>query len=532
MELVRKTIGECFIERAEKSPDKIAVESDEQNYTWKELDDLSNLLAVRLSRIGVVKGSHAAIWSTNSPNWIITFLALIKLGAVPILINTCYSIEELEHVLNYADVEYVFYGEGYKKVIYEDLVTVLKENLKERVKNWIYIGRDEKRHWMTKQSFVYVEGMKKSIGSVLEKQKQIMPEDTAVMMFTSGTTAMPKGVLLSHYNLVNNSLETCEHMKWGEEDKMLIAVPMFHCFGITSSLLSSIHAGFIMHVIEYYKTLTVLRAIQDYQCTLLNGVPSMFQAMIRNPQRSDYNLSSLRKGIIAGSPISPEEYMKIRKSIPNLILHASYGQTETSPCVSIGDVGDSDVENANTAGRIIQGCETGIFDLETGQQVPVDVIGEIRVRGYNVMQGYYNLPEETRNTIDENGWLHTGDLGYLNERRFLYVTGRIKDMIIRGGENISPREIEEIIKRYPGIQDVKVIGLPIEVLQEMVVACIVPKKGVVVSSQGLLLYLEKHLAYYKIPAQVVCFDSLPKTASGKIMTEKLKQQAAEAIGMK
>ena len=521
MRLIKKTIAECLRSRVKESGDKIALEADEQRYTWKDLDTLSDYMVGRMLSCGIRKGTHVGIWSTNSPNWIIVFLALTKIGAVPILLNTCYSTEEMAKVLRYADVEFVYYGEGYKKLVYEDMVVQLKDELQDQVKRWIYIGRDTARRWMTEESFVFAERMKKVTKEIGGYIRKVSPEDTAAILFTSGTTAMPKGVMLSHYNLVNSSLETCEHMKWGADDKMLIAVPLFHCFGITSSLLSSIHTGFCMHVIEYYKTVTVLRSVQDYHCTLLNGVPSMFLAVVNNPLHKEYDLSSLRRGIIAGSPLSPEDYMLIRREIPSLVLHASYGQTETSPCVSIGDVGDSDEDNAHSAGQVIRHCEVAIMGND-GKQVPVGTDGEICVRGYNVMQGYYHLPEATAKAID------TGDLGHVDARNFLYVTGRIKEMIIRGGENISPREIEAAILKYPGIREVKVIGLPAAVLQEMIVACIVPEEGTTISNAGLMTHLENHLAY-KLPAHIVRMDALPVNASGKIMLGELKKQAAEII---
>ena len=334
--------------------------------------------------------------------------------------------------------------------------------------------------------------------------------------------------MLSHYSLVNSALEICSHMGWEESDKMMIAVPLFHCFGLTASLLTSIHTGCCMHTVEYYKTITVLQTVQKHHCTVLNGVPSMFLAITRNPAHKDYDLSSLRNGIIAGSPVSEEEYDAIRREIPGLLLHASYGQTETAPCVSISDVGDSATERATTAGRVLRHCEVRILapdgaSLQTGED------GEICVRGYNVMQGYYHLPEETAKTIDADGWLHTGDMGHLDGRNFLYITGRIKEMIIRGGENISPREIEQVIWHYPGIRDVTVIGLPTEVLQEMIVACIIPEEGMTIGNAGLMTYMENHLAYYKLPAHIVRMEAFPMNASGKVMLGELKKKAAEII---
>lgn len=528
MRLIKKTIAECLRSRVRESADRIALEADRQQYTWRDLDTLSDYMVGRMLSCGIKKGTHVAIWSTNSPNWIIVFLALSKIGAVPVLLNTCYSTEELEKVIRYADAEFVYYGEGYKKLVYEDMVAHLSVKLEGTVKRWIYIGRDTERHWMTEKSFVFAERMKKATKEIGGYIRQVKPEDTAAILFTSGTTAMPKGVMLSHYNLVNSALELCSHMGWAATDKILIAVPLFHCFGLTASLLASIHAGCCMHTIEYYKTLTVLKTVQEHRCTLLNGVPSMFLAIIRNPVHTEYDLSSLRNGIIAGSPVSEEEYYAIRREIPGLILHASYGQTETSPCVSISDVEDSEKERATTAGRLLRHCEVRIAGPD-GSWLSSDQDGEICVRGYNVMQGYYRLPEETAKVIDAEGWLHTGDLGHLDARNFLYITGRMKEMIIRGGENISPREIEQVVQSYPGIREVKVIGLPAEVLQEMIVVCIIPEEGLTISNAGLMTHMENHLAYYKLPAHIVRMDVFPMNASGKVMLGELKKQAAEII---
>ena len=423
MRLIKKTIAECLRSRVRESADRIALEADKQQYTWRDIDTLSDYMVGRMLSCGIKKGTHVAIWSTNSPNWIIVFLALSKIGAVPVLLNTCYSTEELEKVIRYADAEFVYYGEGYKKLVYEDMVAHLSVKLEGTVKRWIYIGRDTERHWMTEKSFVFAERSKKATKEIGGYIRQVKPEDTAAILFTSGTTAMPKGVMLSHYNLVNSALELCSHMGWAAEDKMLIAVPLFHCFGLTASLLASIHAGCCMHTIEYYKTLTVLKTVQEHRCTLLNGVPSMFLAIIRNPVHTEYDLSSLRNGIIAGSPVSEEEYYAIRREIPGLILHASYGQTETSPCVSISDAADSEKERATTAGRVLRHCEVRILAPD-GARLQTGEDGEICVRGYNVMQGYYHLPEETAKTIDADGWLHTGDMGYVTPEGVVFTLTR------------------------------------------------------------------------------------------------------------
>lgn len=529
MELVNKTIGMCLAERAAQSPEHTAVETEDRTYTWRELDEISDYLAVRMDAAGIRRASMVGIWGTNTADWIITFLAAQKLGAAAVLLNTSYCEEELEEILRYADVEYLYYGRGYKKAAYESIAEKLKERMADKPCVWIPMEPGRDGGPLTEDSFTDEEKSEAALLHLKQLKAKVKDRDLAAILFTSGTTSIPKGVMLSHYSLVNSSLETCEHMKWQESDKMLIAVPMFHCFGITSSLLSSIHCGFVMHLNEYYRSVTVLQTVQKYRCTLLNGVPSMFLALIKNRDFEKYDISSLRSGIIAGSPISREEYMMIRRKIPSLKLHASYGQTETSPCVSIGDVEDTDEENAAAAGRVIAHTSVRIADISDGHVLERGKDGEIQVKGYNIMMGYYKLPEVTKRTIEPDGWLHTGDLGYLDEQNFLYVTGRIKEIIIRGGENISPVEIENAVKGYPGIENVKVVGVPAQVLQEQIAACVTLKEGVELDEKQLVKYMKGRVAHYKVPEYVLVFDALPMNASGKILLKPLKEEAADRV---
>ncbi len=529
MNLLSKTIGDCFTERVSCTPDKLAIVYWDMKYTWSELDQLSDYLAVRMVSLGIEKGDHVGIWSVNTPNWIITFLALTKIGAITVPMNTCYQEIELLGIIRYSDIKYMYYGDGYKKLKYDSMIQIIKGELDGQVKRWISIGRDIEGKWLSDYSFSPSEKSLKAVNAIRNGKQRVSPYDTAILLFTSGSTSTPKGVLLSHYSLVNNAMETVMHMAWTSNDKMLIAVPLFHCFGITSGLLSSIHSGCIMHLIKYFKTQKVLEHIERYSCTVLNGVPSMFLAMIRNSNYKEYNISSLQSGIIAGSPLSPQEYTSICNTISNIRLHQSYGQTETSPCVSIIDEDDSCEKKTFSTGKIISHVKVRIVDINSNGPMRAGKIGEIQVQGYNVMQGYYKLPEESVPIITKDGWLRTGDLGYLDTDGYLYITGRLKEMIIRGGENISPQEIEGCVKECPYIQNVKVVGIPAEVLQEMIVACVIMEQGILLDEELIKAHLASKLAYYKIPAYVLSFPAFPMSTSGKIQIPELKQKVIERL---
>lgn len=529
MELVKRTIGDCLTLRAKQSPDKIAIEYWDKSYTWEELDRITDYMAVRMSAFGMVKGDHVGIWSVNTPNWIITFLALEKLGAIPVLINTCYRECELRRIIEYADIRYMYYGDGYKSMMYLPVVEQLQAREWCRVERWIPIGRDSEGKWLTDRSFFTAEKSRKELTRLSRLRNQIRPEDTAAMLFTSGTTSAAKGVLLSHFNLVNSALGTLEFTRWTAQDKLFLVVPLFHCFGITSGLLTSIHVGCTIHLLKYFKTIKVLEHIDKYRCTVLSGVPSMFLAMIRREEFDRFSLRSLKSGILAGSPISEREYMAIHEKLPWMDLLPSYGQTETSPCVTLMVKEDPFKKRADSAGRLISHVKLRIVNPDTDQVLEAGGTGEIEVRGYNIMQGYYKKPEETAAVLRPDGWLRTGDLGYMDQDGYLHIAGRRKEMIIRCGENISPLEIETCIKELAFVRDVKVIGVPAEVVQEKIAACIVPKAGMSCSEKQVLSYLEPRLAHYKIPSHVLWFDALPMNASGKVLISELKNQVIDRL---
>lgn len=529
--LISETIGYCLKERAEKTPGIIGLSYRDYSYSWREIDEISDFLAVKYLKYGIKKGTHVGIWSVNTPNWVFAYFALVKLGAIAILINTCYKETELEEILKYSDVEYIFYGNGIKDLNYKDILDKINISNLPKLKNTFPLEKNDDIKWYMRSDYpsdMPVDDCKKLIQAL----NQVNAKDTASIMFTSGTTKSQKGVLLSHYNLVNNSLSISRQMGWNEQDKICVAVRLFHCFGITAGILSAVHAGSCIHLIKYYKTCEVLNQIEKYKCTVLNGVPTMFMAIVRNSKLKDHDISSVKSGIIAGSAIHSEEYINICKILNLKYLQPSYGQTETSPCITIAALNDSIEKKAVSVGKSIDNVEVKIWNCKENRESKEGELGEILTRGYHVMKGYYKMPLETDEVIDSTGWLHTGDLGFIDKEGYLYVKGRIKEIIIRGGENISPVEIEYYIKKLPSIKEVKVIGVEAEVLQEEIVACVVPKENCEVSKEEVQAIVSKYLTAYKVPKYVLVFGQLPTTSSGKIKLGKLKKIVEERINNK
>ena len=529
--LISETIGYCLKERAEKTPGIIGLSYRDYSYSWREIDEISDFLAVKYLKYGIKKGTHVGIWSVNTPNWVFAYFALVKLGAIAILINTCYKETELEEILKYSDVEYIFYGNGIKDLNYKDILDKINISNLPKLKNTFPLEKNDDIKWYMRSDYpsdMPVDDCKKLIQAL----NQVNAKDTASIMFTSGTTKSQKGVLLSHYNLVNNSLSISRQMGWNEQDKICVAVRLFHCFGITAGILSAVHAGSCIHLIKYYKTCEVLNQIEKYKCTVLNGVPTMFMAIVRNSKLKDHDISSVKSGIIAGSAIHSEEYINICKILNLKYLQPSYGQTETSPCITIAALNDSIEKKAVSVGKSIDNVEVKIWNCKENRESKEGELGEILTRGYHVMKGYYKMPLETDEVIDSTGWLHTGDLGFIDKEGYLYVKGRIKEIIIRGGENISPVEIEYYIKKLPSIKEVKVIGVEAEVLQEEIVACVVPKENCEVSKAEVQAIVSKYLTAYKVPKYVLVFAQLPTTSSGKIKLGKLKKIVEERINNK
>ena len=521
MELIRNTIGQCIKERAAVCGSHNALEMNNWSCTFSQLDLITDRLMMQMNEMGISGGTHVGIWGTNTIEWIMTFLALTKLGAVPILFNTHYREDEMRDIIKYSDVEYLYYGRGNKDISYETVIENIRGDLPD-VKQFISLKEEQ-------YDFSMEELDREELLKVKELTASVNCDDTACMIFTSGTTSMPKAVMLSHYNIVNNAAAMAEQMHWNDSDRMCLVVPLFHCFGITASLIPGIMTGMTIHLVPHFRTARIWEALVARECTVLNGVPSMFMALINKSEHSRSDVSRLRSGMIAGSPVTEQDYMRICDRFYNMNLQPAYGQTETSPCISIAPLDMAQKDKAVSVGQILEHMEVRIVDINSGIILKETNSGEIQVKGYNVMKGYYNCLEETEAAFTEDGWLKTGDIGRLDKKGNLYITGRLKEIIIRSGENISPAEIEKEIRKMEGIEDVKVLGIPSPITQEEVVACVVMKEGYPFNAKNLIAFLKGRLAHYKIPEHVLKFKEFPMNASGKIHLSEIKKLAIKRV---
>lgn len=497
--------------RASCTPDKPALIVKDGVYTWKDIDSIANHICLEMKERGVKEGDHVGIIGINSDSWVFHYFAAVKFGAVAVLFNTRFTKSEIERCIGLTNLRHFFYSRNFENTSYEPIMNQL-----------LYPNTAVKCCCDMEKSYEEWKNIAKE-SSGLEYKPSTDFTAVANILFTSGTTGNSKGVQLTHYNILNNSLAMTEKMGWNENDIMNIAVPLFHSFGITGCILAMLHACGQMYLLQSTRTMDICRVIQDYKCTIMNGVPTMFLAMLRNEQRKEYDLSTLKSGIIAGSQIFPQDYLDICGMFDGINLQPSYGQTETSPCVTLCDIDDSLETKANTVGRPIKKVEVRIMKKGATEPCGTNVEGEIQIKGYNVMKGYVANPEETKNVFSEDGWLKSGDLGYIREDGNLVVTGRFKNLIIRGGENISPVEIEKAIKSILGQQEVKVFGVPTIVLQEDIVACIEGKEDDE-KRQEILEELKGKISDYKIPKYIFFMEEMPRNSTGKINEKVLKNK--------
>ena len=541
MEFIENTLGGVLDDLSKNNPNGWAVRYTDRNYfrTWKELNDEADLIARGMMSLGVKKGDHVAIWATNTPEWILTLFAAAKIGAVLVTVNTNFKIFELEYLLRQSDTKLLVMIGGFKNNDYVATVNELLPELKTTsgeiesehlpfLKRVVFAGKE------TPEGMLNFEDLKILGGDFPveiyeENKKTLNTHDVVNMQYTSGTTGFPKGVMLTHYNILNNGKTIGDGMKFTKNDKLCITVPFFHCFGLVLAMMACITHGTTMVPVERYSPVPVMNAISVEKCTAVHGVPTMFIAMLEHAQFNIFDFSSLRTGIMAGSPCPIEVMKKVIDKMNMREIVIVFGQTEASPGCTMTTTSDSIDKRVNTVGRAFPGVECKIIDPESGEELPINTPGEFCARGYNIMKGYYKMPEATAQAIDKDGWLHTGDLCTVDEDGYYKVVGRIKDMIIRGGENIYPKEIEECLYTCDKVSDVQVIGVPSEAYGEEVMACVILKEGEEMTEEEVKEFVGARMAKHKVPRYVRFVDSFPTNAAGKIQKFKMREEAIEIL---
>ena len=501
---------------AAETPDKeyIVYSDRDLRFTWKVFNERVDNLAKGLLAIGVQRGSHVGIWATNVPDWLTFLYATAKIGAVLVTVNTNYKQSELEYLCENSDMHTLCITDGTWECDYIDMTYKMLPELRScerghlnsprfpHMKNVVYIGM-EKYRGMYNTAELLLLGQNIDDDTLTEVKQQVSCHDVVNMQYTSGTTGFPKGVMLTHYNITNDGYFTGENMRFTQDDKLCVCVPLFHCFGVVLATMNCLTHGCTQVMVEKFDPLVVLASVHKERCTL-------------------FDMSSLRTGIMAGS-LCPVELMKQVSDKMYMTITSVYGLTESSPGMTQTTIFDTFEQRCTTVGRDFPFVEVKVLDPETGEECPVGVQGEMCCRGFNVMKGYYKNPEATAEVIDQNGFLHSGDLGVKDEDGYYRITGRIKDMIIRGGENVYPREIEEFLYHMPGIKDVQVAAVPSKKYGEEVGAFIILQEGAKMEPEDVRDFCKGKIARYKTPKYVFFVDEFPLTGSGKIQKFKLKE---------
>ena len=545
-DLIDLTFPQVLDRMVEEFPDQYAFKYTTLDYTrtYEEFrEDVDNFARALIS-LGVKPGMKVAIWATNVPAWYITFWATTKIGAVLVTVNTAYKIHEAEYLLRQSDTHTLVMIESaldsnYRKIIHEICPEIANTKAGQPLhcKRLPFLRNVISVDFRQPGSLTFDEAMARAdlvpLEEVHRMAANIHPDDVCNMQYTSGTTGFPKGVMLTHYNVINNGKCIGDRMGLSTADRMMIQVPMFHCFGMVLSMTSSMTHGATLCPLPYFSAKSSLACINQERITAFNGVPTMFIAMFNHPDYRKTDFSYMRTGIMAGAGCPPE--LMRRAAQPDEMnmrgIVSVYGQTESAPGSTMSAWTDSLDVRTNTVGYDFPHVECKIIDPETGEEVPDGVNGEFCSRGYNTMKGYYKMPEATRDTVDAEGWLHSGDLACRDSDGTYRITGRLKDMIIRGGENIYPKEIEEFIYTHPKVRDVQVIGVPDKRYGEEIMACIILKEPGSVTAEEMTAYIKASMARHKVPRYIKFVDSFPMNAAGKILKYKMRQDAAKELGL-
>ncbi|WP_172370650.1 AMP-binding protein [Sporosarcina jiandibaonis] len=542
MALLQKTVGEIVKEQAELYPNQEAYVYPEHGIrkTYKEFDEETDLLAKAFIGMGIKKGDNVAIWSDNKREWLLSQFATGKMGAVLVTVNTNYQAAELEYLLKQSEATTLILDESFKGTSYIDIIrsicpeiihskegVISSEKLPHLKKIILMSDRGEQGMYNWSEFMAHAYGITDTV--LNEHLEGLRPDDVINIQYTSGTTGFPKGVMLTHNNIVNNGKQIGDFMKLTEHDRVCIPVPFFHCFGCVLGTMAAVTHGSAMIIIEQFNPEKVLQAVQDEKCTALHGVPTMFIAELNHPNFKKYDTSSLRTGIMAGSTCPIAVMRRVINDMGASEITICYGQTETSPVFLQTRTDDPIEKKVSTVGKPHPNVEVKIVNPVTEAEVKVGQPGELWTRGYHVMKGYYNNEEATKEVINEEGWLRTGDIAIEDEEGYFSITGRIRDMVIRGGENIYPREVEEFLYTHPAIADVQIVGVPDPKYGEELMAWIIPKEGAEIDEESVKEFCKGRISFHKIPRYIEFIDEYPMTASGKIMKFKLQEMAEVKI---
>ncbi|WP_151716149.1 AMP-binding protein [Acinetobacter sp. TUM15071] len=534
--LLGMTIGDKFDQACQQYAEQEAIVSSHQNrrLSYKELQHEVNAFACSLLKLGLKKGDRLAIWSPNCVEWTVTQFAAFKAGIILVNLNTAYKSHELEYVLNKVSCKGLVIASQFKTTDYQELLSKIAPELASspgkvlnaaRLPHLKYVIKiDEQQHIGIHRFSDLLETPNQSQLDELQRlAKQLQFDETINIQFTSGTTGNPKGTMLTHHNILNNGYFVGEGIGLTPQDRVCISVPLFHCFGMVMGNLACItHGATMVYPASVFNPLESLKTIEQEKCTAAYGVPTMFIAILEHEQFAEFDLSSLRTGIMAGSPCPREIMQRVIDRMHMSEITICYGMTETSPVSVQSYIDDSIDKRVSTVGHVHPHLEVKIVDLE-GEIVPQGTLGELCVRGYSVMAGYWDEPEKTKEVIDAAGWMHTGDIAEMDSEGFVKIKGRIKDVVIRGGENLFPKEIEDFLYTHPDVCDVQVIGLPDMRYGEELCACIILHEHHQSNEDSIRSFCKEHISHNKVPRYVKFFDEFPMTASGKAQKFKLRE---------
>jgi len=533
------TLGQILDRTVEALPDNDALVYVDRDFrlTYREFGRVVERLARGLMALGVENGEKVALWATNIPYWVALQFATAKIGAILLTVNTNYRTSELAYLLEQSETENLFIIDGYQDIDYVRCLYELVPELKSQERGYLnsrrfphlkrvfFLGQEKHRGMYTIPEIMALDAMVDE-AEYQARQKAIDPHDVVNMQYTSGTTGFPKGVMLTHHNIGNNGYWIGANQAFGPADRLCLPVPLFHCFGCVLGVLAAVNHGATLVILEGFDAVQVMAAVEQERCTALYGVPTMFIAVLGHKLFDKFSFDSLRTGIMAGSPCPIHVMEKVIQQMNLKEITICYGLTEASPVMTQTRIDDGIRRRVETVGRALPAIEVKVVDPKTHRELPRGVQGEVCCRGYNVMKGYYRMPEATAAAVDDEGWLHSGDLGVMDEEGYLKITGRLKDMIIRGGENIYPREIEEFLYRLDGIVDVQVVGVPSRKYGEEVGAFVKLKPNTRLSESDVRDFCRGQISRYKIPKYVAFVDAYPMTASGKIQKYRLVEKAA------